>query len=299
MDSSGGRMRQQGPTTGEINHDDDSRSRLQHHGSNINIPLADESKSLCAMTTTITTSQLGVGDKTSMAETTTASTTTISREGWVPLKDDIYNLFFLSKTCSTAFWYAIYIFLLKMSIYTFLAYEEKEYMQEYNQNQQNNETKTSIRVLMTQFLLIPIAIAMQEDLMGSFYIISNIKYTSYIQKENPDATKWKFHVANLCRAIDGLYSLCVNFVILLFARKVLTALLNFAALQFLQHIDNMALQLCIDGYLLSNKVQHVACQVIITKLPKKNKKCYQYINSILFFTLLVILFITWAIFIFG
>lgn len=62
-----------------------------------------------------------------------------------------------------------------------------------------------------------------------------------MERQHPGASKRKYHVAMAC-FVDGCYSLLANFVVMLNAKTVLGLFLNFAALHFLQHIDNIALE---------------------------------------------------------
>jgi hypothetical protein len=82
--------------------------------------------------------------------------------------------------------------------------------------------------------MLPVAVAMQEDLIATYYLLANIKYCATVRVISPDARKWKYHIANIARGVDGLYGLLVNFVVLLSADEILPMFLNFAALQFLQ-----------------------------------------------------------------
>jgi hypothetical protein len=153
-------------------------------------------------------------------------------------QDDVYSMFFLSSYGGPAFWYVGYVTFLKMALYTFLMIDAVD---------QPIPTDVDPKVLAAQFLMLPIAVAIQEDLTAFFFTVANVHYSHEIQGAFPDATCTKFYVA--FRGFDGCFSLAVNVVILLKANSVLTLFLNFAALQFLQTIDSIALHLCLDGYL--------------------------------------------------
>ena len=217
------------------------------------------------------------------------SSSRAKHDEWVEINDDVYNMFFLSRFGGQAFWYGLYIFVLKIALYVFLARDALAIPQPENVSEQ---------VLITQFFMLPVAVAMQDDLIATYYLVANIKYSPLVKMESPHATKWKFHVANLCRGIDGMFSLLVNFVILLKATEVLSLFLNFAALQFLQTIDNIALRLCADGY-LSERLEIVANQVMTTKLPNKTNALYRSMDSILFLSTFAALLIGWAFISFG
>uniref|UniRef100_A0A7S2VCQ9 Uncharacterized protein n=1 Tax=Entomoneis paludosa TaxID=265537 RepID=A0A7S2VCQ9_9STRA len=235
--------------------------------------------------------EIGAGDSSAVSsvKSLTAASTQQRSDEWVEINDDVYNMFFLSRFGGQAFWYAAYIFVLKMTLYVFLAMDAFDVEQ---------PTDVSVEVLVTQFFMLPVAVAMQDDLIATYYLVANIKYSPLVKMQCPDATKWKFHAANLFRGIDGMFSLLVNFVILLKATEVLSLFLNFAALQFLQTIDNIALRLCAEGY-LSDRLELVANQVTSVKLPNKNNQLYRSMDSILFLSTFAALLIGWAMISFG
>lgn len=208
---------------------------------------------------------------------------------WVEINDDVYNMFFLSNIGGQAFWYAIYIFILKLALYTFLARDALDL---------EDPSNVSEQVRITQFFMLPVAVAMQDDLIATYYLVANIKYSKLIQKECPDASNIKFHMANLCRGIDGMFSLFVNFIILMRATEVLSLFLNFAALQFLQTLDNIALRLCAEGY-LTDRLEVVANQVMTIKLPNRNNEFLRSLDSVLFLSTFTALLIGWGVISFG
>ena len=77
--------------------------------------------------------------------------------------------------------------------------------------------------------------------------IANIRYDDSVMEISPSATESKFALSFLLRFTDGLYSLIVNFVLLLITDDVLSLFLNFAALGFLQSIDDVAFHLAAQG----------------------------------------------------
>jgi hypothetical protein len=227
-----------------------------------------------------------VTDNTSPDSTRSSDVLNERNGDYVEIHEDVYNMFFLSRVGGQAFYYAAYVWCLKMALYSFLA------MDAYAQP---NAAETSSRVLAAQFLMLPVAVAMQQDLIATYYLIANLKYCPTVKVQNPDATKWKFHFANTARGIDGVYSLLVNFVILIKATEVLSLFLNFAALQFLTSIDDIALTLALNGY-LTERLEEVAQNVKCAKLPKKRNEFYKTLDSILFLTTYAALLITWAVY---
>lgn len=85
--------------------------------------------------------------------------------------------------------------------------------------------------------------------MAVYARIANVKYDSEILKISPYATPSKFALSFLLRFADGLFSLILNFMLLLITDEVLSLFLNFAALGFLQSIDDVAFSVVANGYL--------------------------------------------------
>lgn len=150
------------------------------------------------------------------------------------------------------------------------------------------------KVLAAQFLILPIAVAIQEDLTAFFFTVANVQYSREIQDAFPDASCFKFYLANFFRGIDGFFSLLVNIVILLKAETVLSLFLNFAALQFLQTIDNIALHLCLDGYLF-DRLEYIALQVTEVKLKRKMHSIFNTFDSLLFLLSYLGILVAWIV----
>jgi len=202
------------------------------------------------------------------------------------LEEDVYNMFFLAQTGSQAYWFSLFVWMLKLGLIYIIAYD---LYTTYEFPPADNPT--IIRV--TQLLLLPVNVAVQEELVVTFFIYSNLKWDKVILEVSPHATSGKYHAANMMRLIDGLSFLFINTTLLLQATGILGMFLNFAALQFLQTIDNIALQLAADGY-LSDKLEDVADSVGVMKLPRNDNECLQVLDSIFLFITFLLLVIAWA-----
>eukprot|EP00525_Craspedostauros_australis_P013026 CAMPEP_0198135188 /NCGR_PEP_ID=MMETSP1442-20131203/60461_1 /TAXON_ID= /ORGANISM="Craspedostauros australis, Strain CCMP3328" /LENGTH=285 /DNA_ID=CAMNT_0043796349 /DNA_START=32 /DNA_END=889 /DNA_ORIENTATION=+ len=198
------------------------------------------------------------------------------------LGEDVYSLIFISPVCSFSFAFAIYMIILKLILFTFLAIDL------YDQSSgQFGDKSTLIRA--TQFFLLPVAIALQEDLIHVYTRVANIQYDPAIQDRVPSATETKFALSFLLRFLDGLYSLITNFVLVLITDEVLSVFLNFAALGFLQSIDDIAFHLAANGYLGDNMEDF--CMVVKTSsLPRRvGDVCTNSLDSLLFLTTFVVM----------
>ena len=143
------------------------------------------------------------------------------------LPNDAYAFIFLAPIGTQGFFFGFYVFALKISLFSLLAIDAFEALKVINHDE------TSKIVLATQCLILPVAVAMQEDLRSTYTLLSNVKYSSLVLEFHPDATKFKYYLSTILRGMDGMYSLCINFVVLLMADTVAALFLNFAALEFL------------------------------------------------------------------
>lgn len=82
------------------------------------------------------------------------------------------------------------------------------------------------------------------------------------------------------RFVDGLAFLFINTTLLLQATQVLSAFLNFAALQFLSSIDNVALHLARDGY-LSESLEDIAGDVLLMKIARNHNERLQKLDTVM------------------
>eukprot|EP00934_Nitzschia_sp_Nitz4_P009414 Nitzschia sp. Nitz4//scaffold131_size63436//51942//52757//NITZ4_006284-RA/size63436-snap-gene-0.44-mRNA-1//1//CDS//3329535295//9404//frame0 len=193
------------------------------------------------------------------------------------LGEDVYSLIFFSPICSWSFFFAAYMILLKVTLFTFLATDL------YEQSGGEFDKKEPL-IRATQFFLLPVAIAMQEDLIHVYTRIANVRYDKTIQQTSPSATEFKFALSFLLRFFDGLYSLIINFVLLLITDEVLSLFLNFAALGFLQSIDDVAFHLAANGYLGDN-LEDICTLVKNSSLPRRVGDAFtNSLDTILFMT---------------
>lgn len=197
------------------------------------------------------------------------------------LSEDVYTFIAVGAYFSPSFLYALAVILLKYLVYSILVfgvYKKKSDLDFYKYN----------KVQAVKFLLIPVAIAMQEDLIHVYAYAANLKYDKKVLKDFPHATKFKLVLSLLLRLIDGLFSLAVNFLVMLTTHdSVVQVFLNFAALHFLQSIDDVFFVLLTKGFFgeemekMSDKCKHVT-------FPRRQENGFtKNFDSVLFFLTLI------------
>lgn len=173
----------------------------------------------------------------------------------INLTEDIYSFILACSYFSMSFWFAIYFIILKYICYGVIVWNLQRNTYEGEDEQLN--------VLCTKILLIPVTVAMQEDLITVYYNAANKKYDALTLKGNIHATESKWGLCNLLRALDGLLSLVVNFLVMVFDNDLLNIFLSFAALHFLQFIDDVIYELAEKGFFGHRMEQAtIACKII-------------------------------------
>jgi len=157
------------------------------------------------------------------------------------LDEDVYAFILVAPVISAPFLYAFGVILIKYLIYGVLLFGIEDNSDQYY---------TSVpKVQAVKFLLIPVAVAMQEDLIHVYAYAANLKYDEKVLKVSPSATRAKLLLSMLLRVTDGLLSLSVNFLVMLQTHdSVRQVFLNFAALHFLQSIDDVFFLLLQKGF---------------------------------------------------
>jgi len=167
------------------------------------------------------------------------------------MKQDIYAFIVAAPVISTPFVFACYVIATKYIVYaTLLSGISFTEFDTYDHTNMKLST-------MVKFFLIPVAVSMQGDLMAVYEKIANILYDPEALNINAYATRAKFHLAYNMRLVDGLLSLSVNFLTMLKTGDVLSVFLNFAALHFLQDIDDVFYTLVEKGF-FGDKIEHMS-----------------------------------------
>ena len=124
------------------------------------------------------------------------------------LDDDVYNMFFLANTCSSSFWFAIVVFVMKMVLMALII------LHLFKNERMPDASELGLDVKVAQFILLFVNVSFQEELITTFTVYANLEWSRHILKLNPGASKLKFHCANLMRCIDGLAFLFINTMLL-------------------------------------------------------------------------------------
>ena len=214
----------------------------------------------------------------------------------IPLGENIYSLFIVSPTYSWPFIFCCGVYFIKIAILLILL-SDINFLKERN-DILNQETKVTV----VKYCLIPVAVAMQEDMMHSFFFFANVIYCPDVLKVSKVATKDRFMYSYFLRTIDGILSLFSNYFIMLITTDTLGVFLNFAALQFLYSIDDIFYELVTQGFFGENleKYSQICKQITMRRrLGEDNKTIFgclriSWMDTFLFCFSLVICYVIYA-----
>ena len=85
--------------------------------------------------------------------------------------------------------------------------------------------------------------------MLSMDVLGKQGWSSLILDRHPQATPLKFRAADGLRMLNGVMWLLIITTLMMYRVNVLNMFLNFAALQFLQDVDDVAYKMAKNGYL--------------------------------------------------
>ena len=228
------------------------------------------------------------------------STRSIMREKKIldtyDLAEDVYAFLFVAPVGSGPFCFALYVITVKVIIYGIL-------MGDINFLDVTGGSKSATAA---KFFLIPVALSMQTDLMHSFFCMANITYCPSVLKISAYATKNKLLFSFGLRTMDGIFSLAVNFFLMLITTTTLNVFTNFAALYFLQDIDDVFYRLVELGF-FGDKMEHLSTICKSITFPRRtgvdNERHYwgyfriTHLDSIMFVLVFLALLLLYAAFI--
>jgi hypothetical protein len=218
-----------------------------------------------------------------------------------PIAQDLHNMFFLSPNWSVPFLFAALTVLVKFIMFAIVLYWiyrpggfREDHIKEENDAREAAAPvylMNAYIVMAMQLLLIPVAIGIDEELMLTMNVVSDMEWAACATR--PHASQLKYWLSNAARALDGLAWLFINGSMMFHAHDVLAMLLNFAALQFLQSVDNIAFEMAKGGY-LSKGIEAAALDVTKTKLPSvdcTHRERFRHLLLVLVFLLMILFWV--------
>merc|ERR1719506_3096234 len=150
------------------------------------------------------------------------------------------------------------------------------------------------RIIAARFLLIPVTVGMQGNLIHAVSYFARTKYDPNMTQIAVNATRLKYNLSLVLEFADGILSLFFNAMVIMTTQKLLDIFINFASLFFLQDIDKIGYELIEAGFF--GRTMELWCHVIDRiELPRRNSAhgivIERVITSLFFFTVILLLFL--------
>lgn len=196
------------------------------------------------------------------------------------LENDIFSVFFTSETFSVPFNFAVFIASLQIVILSLCLYDKVK--DPIPGNPLKIPPSSTTVLILSQALALLISIFLSSDIVNALHVF-DVKHDG-----------WKWYMANFLRFAVGSLGLVVTFIFIIQEEgDPLDLFLNFAAVQFVSELDEIAYSLAEQGVLHAElkKATGVVCEV---KLNLKGKTKLEW-KSYFYAFLGAIAFVAWII----
>ena len=204
------------------------------------------------------------------------------------LTEDCYSLIYTGSPQRPAFYFAIVMFLFQLSIQILIMIDLTS---QGDSNWAKLPAGVDLQVEFAQILglvLIAITIAVTGDItIGLAMFLDG--YDESVLEKNPWATKSTWAMSSLFQIFVGTLMTSVFFLLLVQSTSTIGLMLNFAALAFVQEIDELAFQLGKRGY-LGISISEDCARVSEHMIPKQKRK-HRRLRPIVFCVLLITLIV--------
>eukprot|EP00978_Attheya_sp_CCMP212_P002970 scaffold6079_cov66-Attheya_sp.AAC.3 len=175
-----------------------------------------------------------------------------------PMKDT-FSLMFICNIKSLGFAYSLFFFALQVTILVLIGVNILKNAPDGNPL--NVPVGTSLDVVWAQVLALLVSLITQSDFMATFDLI-NFKYDDIVLSLFEGATHTKWIVSNICRFTIGVLSIGISFILIVQSTTVIELFFNFAAVQFVSELDNIAFQLAYKGYMAIGDLEQATRKLI-------------------------------------
>eukprot|EP00978_Attheya_sp_CCMP212_P016980 scaffold44917_cov89-Attheya_sp.AAC.2 len=175
-----------------------------------------------------------------------------------PMKDS-FSLMFICNIKSLGFAYSVFFFTLQVAILVLISINVL--LDAPDGNPLNVPVGTSLDVVWAQVLALFVSLITQSDFMATFDLV-NFKYDDTVLSLFEGATHTKWIFSNICRFFVGVLSIAISFILIVQSTTVIELFFNFAAVQFVSELDNIAFHLAYKGYMVIGDLEKTTRKLI-------------------------------------
>ncbi len=212
------------------------------------------------------------------------------KESGQKMKQDIYNMLFLEKSCGPAFFFALFSIFFQYVILGFLMYDLLK--PNSSHNFLGIPAGVTEIVAVAQAFGVILAVLSSHDLLDALAFL-DIIFHRQIFDIVPNATRCSWFFTWLLKFTEGSASLLVTFILILKSETVLELFQNFAAVSFVFTIDNLFFELAKNGF-FGDRVAEGAFSTSVITLPKNATRRSICIRNSTFYLILIAMLISWG-----
>ncbi|CAB9506787.1 multiple EGF-like-domains 6 [Seminavis robusta] len=191
---------------------------------------------------------------------------TLDETEWhTPYGESTYTILYLCSVNDQAFWYGIFIYVLQLSVILLTLVDIIDF--ETTSNPLGLPPMVDLTVTIAQAITLFLAVAYQSDMIESVLKLHDGYYLE-LREQHPGATYGKWLFSATAQFISGALLLATIYVLTMQVDSVLSIMLNFAALHFMQDVDDLGFFIAKSGF-VTCQIQEQAEAVVDMKVPKR------------------------------
>ena len=206
------------------------------------------------------------------------------------LPRDTFSIMLISRLLSISFAWSCLVVFLQLCIYTLVAVNQIDVGAS---NPLGIPTNVDFAVRLTQAIAITIAVATQEDILTAFNLIYDGYNDRAFQEVFPDASLVTWSIALISRFSVGTLGLIVTFFLIISEETVIELLLNFTAMEFVSHLDEVGFLLAAGGY--AGKWNRAQADKVVEDKYFISRKTLKWFRISLLLTVLLVLMTGWGV----
>eukprot|EP00984_Skeletonema_dohrnii_P005759 scaffold2037_cov87-Skeletonema_dohrnii-CCMP3373.AAC.1 len=211
------------------------------------------------------------------------------------LSEDTFSFLIYSHVRSRAFFLATFVFTFQIAIYSVLAYDITHFSNPKNPLKLPVGVETPVRI--ASAFAIVVAIITQDDVRKVANLLRD-GFDQDLADSFQGATKTKWIMSIVLRGSEGLMGLFLTVLLIMQSTTVLDLLLNFLAMEFVSHLDDVVFVLTKEGFFgggLQNESTKLSNTFYHASHLSTNSRTASFVTKAYFIILFTIMFAAWGI----
>jgi len=225
----------------------------------------------------------------------------IAAKGMERLPEDSFTLLAVASTCSLPWSFSLFILVMQLICFTLVILDILASGDTGNVLGVPGNVSPQLRGI--QVIALLIAVGTEQDLVKGVRMLRPGLYPA-LEPYFPHLRPWKFWLALLSLMTEGCMALLTSFFLILTQTTVIDLLLNFTALGFVSHLDELVFFLA-KMSILGRRCKDAVWTVVRTTFPSgsdgsgstTNQKCYSktFVKNLILGSIIIVMFSGWLV----